>query len=132
LKKWVETYCLSFNIDKTQGKFIYQILQRRLDTFKFVFAEMNDTMGNNGQMAGCGLLFSYRNCIALYCLGTIDEYRHKNIATNIMNFSTEICRKKGYQIFGLQTLKSDNLLSFYLKKGFVDCYNNKIYEICNR
>jgi hypothetical protein len=132
LKKWIKTYCSSFNIDKSKGRFIYQILRKRLNTFKLVFAAMNVGGDDDGQMIGCGLLFSYHNCIALYCLGTLGEYRHKNVATTIMNFSTNLFRKKGYQIFGLQTLKSDNLLPFYLKKGYVMCYNNNVYEICNR
>jgi GNAT superfamily N-acetyltransferase len=132
LKKWTEVYCLSFGIDKNKEKLIYRILLKKFDNFKFVFAEL-DTIGeNNKQIVGCSILFFHNDCIALYCLGTLKEYRHKNIATNIIDFSLEYGRRKGWGVFGLQTLKSDNLLSFYQKKGFVKSYNNNIYRIFNR
>jgi hypothetical protein len=132
LKKWVKTYCLCFSIDKNKEKLICQILKKKFNIFKFVYAEINVNGGNKKQIVGCCILFFYNNCIALYCLGTIKEYRHKNIATNIIDFSRKLCREKGYAIFGLQTLNSDNLLPFYKKNGFVKIYNNKVYEICDR
>ncbi len=132
LKKWVEVYCLSFNIDKNKEILIYQILLKKFNTVKFIFAELNTVGENNKQIVGCSILFFHDGCIALYCLGTLKEHRHKNIATNIIKFSIEYGRKKGCQIFGLQTLKSDNLLSFYQKNGFAISYNDKIYRIFNR
>ncbi len=132
LKKWIEVYCLSFDIDKNKEILIYQILLKKFDTFKFVFAETDSIGERNKQIVGCSILYFHNDCIALYCLGTLKEYRHKNIATNIINFSVGYGRRKGCGVFGLQTLKSDNLLSFYQKKGLVKSYNNKIYRIYNR
>ncbi len=132
LKKWIEVYCLSFDIDKSKETSIYQILLKKFNIFKFVFAEIGAVGEKNKQIVGCSILYFHNDCIALYCLGTLKEYRHKNIATNIINFSIEYGRRKGCGVFGLQTLKSDNLLSFYQKKGFVKSYNNKIYRIFNR
>lgn len=132
LKKWTEVYCLSFDIDKNKEILIYRILLKKFNIFKFVLAELDVIGENYKQIVGCGILFFHNDCIALYCLGTLKEYRHKNIATNIINFSIEYGRRKGCGVFGLQTLKSDNLLSFYQKKGFVKSYNHKIYRIFNR
>jgi len=132
LKKWIEVYCLSFDIDKNKEVLIYRILLKKFNIFKFVFAEIDAVGQKNKQIVGCSILYFHNDCIALYCLGTLKEYRHKNIATNIINFSIGYGRRIGCGVFGLQTLKSDNLLSFYLKKGFVICYNNKIYRIFNR
>ncbi len=132
LKKWIEVYCISFDIDKNKAVLIYRILLKKFNIFKFVFAETDDRGEKNKQIVGCSILYSHNDCIALYCLGTLKEYRHKNIATNIINFSIGYGRRKGCGVFGLQTLKSDNLLSFYQKKGFVKSYNNKIYRILNR
>ncbi len=131
LKKWVEIYCLSFNIGKNKEKLIYRILKKKFNIFKFVFASINSIGDNKRQYVGCSVLFSYNYCINLYCLGTLKEYRHKSVATSVIDFSIGYGRKKGNQIFGLQTLKSDNLLSFYQKKGFVTSYIDKIYRICN-
>ena len=132
LKKWTEVYCLSFDIDKNKEMLIYRILLKKFNIFKFVFAELDAIGENNKRMVGCSVLFFHNDCIALYCLGTLKEYRLKKIATNIINFSIEYGRRRGCGVFGLQTLKSDNLLSFYQKKGFVKSYNNKIYRISNR
>ena len=132
LKKWIEVYCLSFDIDKNKELRIYRILLKKFNIYKFVIAETNAVGRKNKRIVGCSILYFYNDCIALYCLGTLKEYRHKNIATNIINFSVEYGRRKGCGVFGLQTLKSDNLLSFYQKKGFVKSYNNKIYRIFNR
>ena len=132
LKKWTEVYCLSFDIDKNKEILIYRILLKKFNTFKFVLAELDATGENNKQIVGCSILYFHNDCIALYCLGTLKEYRHKNIATNIINFSIEYGRRKGCGVFGLQTLESDNLLSFYQNKGFVKSYNQKIYRIFNR
>ncbi len=128
LKKWIGVYCLSFNIHKNKEKLIYLILKEKFNIFKFVLAEINGIGEKNKQNVGCSILFSHNDCIALYCLGTLREYRHKNIATNVINYSIGYGREKRCQIFGLQTLKSDNLLSFYQKKGFAACYSNKIYR----
>ncbi|MEJ7640593.1 MAG: GNAT family N-acetyltransferase [Candidatus Nitrosocosmicus sp.] len=132
LKKWIEVYCLSFDIDKNKELLIYRILLKKFNIYKFVFAELDGVGGKNKRIVGCSILYFHNDCIALYCLGTLKEYRHKNIATNIINFSIEYGRRKGCGVFGLQTLESDNLLSFYQKKGFVKSYNNKIYRIFNR
>ncbi|MBA3750435.1 MAG: hypothetical protein H0X03_05995 [Nitrosopumilus sp.] len=131
LRKWIGVYRLSFDISKNKEELIYKILQKKLNIFYFILSKINIKDEIRGNFVGCGILFPYQNCIALYSLGTIMENRHKNIATNIIDFSLDFGRKIGNQIFGLQTLQRDNLLSFYKKKGFIPIYNNKIYKIIN-
>jgi GNAT superfamily N-acetyltransferase len=131
LRKWIDVYCLSFDISKNKEEIIYKILQNKFNIFYFILSEINVKYDIQGNYVGCGILYPYKNCIALYCLGTKKEYRHKNIATNIIDFSLDFGRKIKYKIFGLQTLQKDNLLSFYEKKGFLKIYNNKIYKIVN-
>jgi len=131
LRKWIEVYCLSFDINKNKEELIYKILQKKFNIFYFILYKINIKDEIKGNFVGCSILFPYGNCIALYSLGTKKEYRHKNIATNIIDFSLDFGRKIGNQIFGLQTLQRDNLLSFYEKKGFMTIYNNKIYKIMN-
>jgi N-acetylglutamate synthase-like GNAT family acetyltransferase len=132
LKKWVNTYCLSFNICMDKKPSIYKILKNKFNKFNFILSEISDIDDPIGKTAGCCILYPYENSLTLYCLGTQKEYRHKKIATNIIEFSIKFCKKYGYQVFGLQTLRSDNLLSFYKKKGFIEVYNNKIFLINNR
>jgi hypothetical protein len=132
LKKWVNTYCLSFNICMDKKPLIYTILKKNFSKFNFILSEISDKDETIGATAGCCILYPYANSLTLYCLGTQKEYRHKKVATNIIEFSIKFGKKYGYHIFGIQTLRSDNLLTFYKKKGFVEVYNNKIFLIINR
>jgi ribosomal protein S18 acetylase RimI-like enzyme len=132
LKMWVKAYCTIFEISREKEDLIYKILRNRFNVFDFVLFKINVKDKTHENIAGCCILFHRGNGMALYCLGTKKEYRFKNVATNIVNFSINYCRRRGYQIFGLQTLQSDNLLSFYEKQGFGRIYTNKIYRISDR
>jgi len=132
LKMWVKAYCTIFEINGEKEDLIYKILRNRFNVFDFVLFRINVKDKTHENIAGCCILFRRGNCMALYCLGTKKEYRCKKVATSIVNFSINFCRGRGYQIFGLQTLQSDNLLSFYEKQGFVRIYTNKIYRIRDR
>ena len=132
LKMWVKAYCTIFEINGEKEDLIYNILRNRFNVFDFVLFKINVKDKTHENIAGCCILFHRGNCMALYCLGTKKEYRGKKVATNIIEFSIKFGRGRGYQIFGLQTLQSDNLLSFYKKQGFVGIYTNKIYRISDR
>ena len=132
LKEWVNIYCLSFNISSSKKYLIYKILKKKFGIFYFVLSKLNGNNETHGNTMGCCILFPYRHCISLYCLGTKKEYRHKHVATNLIDFSIKFGKEKGYQIFGLQTLKSDDLLNFYERKGFVKIYSTRIYRVVNR
>ncbi len=134
LKEWAKVYCLSFGLSPDKEYLVYTILKKKFNIFNFILSEINviDEIHENVAAAGCCILFSYNNCIALYCLGTKKEHRRKNVATNIVDFSIRYGRNLGYHFFGLQTLQSDNLLSFYERRGFVKIYHNNVYGIINR
>jgi hypothetical protein len=131
LNEWLNIYCLSFNISFSKKYLIYKILKKKFGIFYFVLSKLNGNNETHGNAMGCCILFPYRHCISLYCLGTKKEYRHKHIATNLIDFSIKFGKEKGYQIFGLQTLKSDDLLNFYERKGFVKIYSTRIYRVIN-
>ena len=129
LKEWVNIYCLSFGISSRKKYLIYEILKKKFGIFYFISFKINGINETHGNTVGCCILFPYRRSISLYCLGTKKEYRHKHVATNLLDFSIKFGKDKGYQIFGLQTLKSDGLLNFYEKKGFVKLYTTLIYRL---
>ncbi len=132
LKMWVKAYCTIFEINGKKENLIYKTLQNKFNIFDFVMFKKNAKDETHENVVGCSILFHHKNCMALYCLGTKKEYRCNKVATNIINFSINFGIGQGYQIFGLQTLQSDNLLSFYEKQGFVKIYTNKIYKISDR
>lgn len=134
LKEWMDAYCSSFAICFEKKLSIYNIFKKKFDFFYFILYKTSSIDNKPfGESAGCCLLYPYKESIALYCLGTIKEYRNRHIATKIIDFAINFAQRKGYNTFGLQTLQSDNLLSFYGKKGFVEIYGNVIYrQIINR
>ena len=129
LEKWVNVYCSSFNIRFKQKIYIFRLLKHQFNFFKFILYKIYTYDKPFGDYAGCCLLFSYRDCIALYCLGTLQKYRNRNIATKIIDFAINFAQRKGYRIFGMQTLQSDDLLPFYKKKEFDIIYRNAIYQM---
>ncbi|HXT85055.1 MAG TPA: GNAT family N-acetyltransferase [Verrucomicrobiae bacterium] len=128
LVDWVDTYCLSFGIGPGKKNLIYGILKEKINDFIFILSGLDD-LGDHGYVyTGCCILFTYKSSIALYCLGTKKEYRNQNIASDIIEYSIKFGESIGCNIFGLQTLKSDSLLSFYIKRGFVKVYESLIFK----
>jgi len=131
LRQWIKAYCNIFEIGIENEGIIFDILKNKAGAFHFVLFKDTCKDTNPWNVMGCGIIFPYKNSIALYCLGTKKEYRHNKIATNIINYSINYGRRKKYLVLGLQTLLSNRLLSFYEKQGFEKIYNNKIYRINN-
>ncbi len=128
LRDWIDTYCLSFDINLNKKNLIFDILKEKFNTFTFILSQLDIKYGYNNVYTGCCILYPYGNSLALYCLGTKKEYRNQNIATQMIEFSVKYGKLKGFKIFGLQTLKSDNLFSFYMKRGFVKIYDVSIFK----
>ena len=129
LNKWINTYCSSFEIHFNKRQIIYKILKEKFDIFYFILSAIYFKNMPFANIAGCCILFSYKSCMAMYCLGTLKKYRNRNVARNIIDFAIRFAQRKGCQIFGLQTLQSDHLVSFYEKKGFTKIYTNNIYQL---
>jgi len=129
LNQWINTYCSSFEISFDKRRIIYKILKEKFDLFYFIISRIYCKNMPFANVAGCCILFSYKSCIAMYCLGTKKKYRNRNVARNIIDFAIRFAQRKGCQIFGLQTLQNDHLVSFYEKKGFTKIYTNNIYQL---
>ncbi|MDQ4074081.1 MAG: GNAT family N-acetyltransferase, partial [Thermoproteota archaeon] len=129
LDNWIKVYCNSFNLENKSG-IVFDILKKNFKKFIFVLYSDNYDGENKRKMpAGCCLLYPYKNAVGLYCLGTVKEFRNKNIASRIIQYSILQSLKNDYQWFILQTLKSDNLLPFYERHGFCKIYSNKIFGL---
>ena len=75
---------------------------------------------DNGNCIGVAILqdawFKY---MYLYDLKVSKDYRHKGVATALMQKAKEVCKERNY--FGIYTYGQDNNLSaclFYIKTGF--------------
>jgi len=81
---------------------------------------------NDNKITGTAVI--YNNKISgLYFLGTVPEARNEGIASLIIKKIINDCKKNKIEFLCLQTLKSDKLEEFYLKKGFRTEYTKKIY-----
>ena len=105
LKEWVDVYCLSFDISHDKEKLIYKILKKKFNIFKFVLFKINGINKIHGNAMGCCILFPYRHSISLYCLGTKKEYRHKNVATSIIDFSIKFGKEQRIPNFWTSNIK---------------------------
>jgi hypothetical protein len=133
LPKWVDVYCLAFDLlDKRY--IVYDILKKNFNYFYFMLSK---TMGSGDQIkdelpVSCCLLYPYRDALGLYCLGTIEEYRHRNIGSNLLENCIFMTLNYNCRYFTIQTLKSDNLLPYYIRRGFVLAYTNKVFKLLER
>lgn len=127
LRDWFSIYCTSFDIQNCRyRKYVWKILQNNLEKFKFIriFTKDNITIG-------CCLLYPYKDVLGLYCLGIHQKYRFQGFASKIIKYSINFMIENNFQFITLQTLESDNLLSFYEKNGFRKIHSSSIYSFLN-
>lgn len=82
----------------------------------FIIAEM---IGNEAKPAGC--LLGYRmpdECMGIYCVGTINEFRGRGVARSMLDFAEELAQSKACKVLTLQTLSSDHVSPMYKKLGY--------------
>ena len=77
--------------------------------------------------AGCCLLFEKNNNIGLYCLGTIQHFRRKGVARQLIGNAIKIAKDNDYNTLVMQTLTEEKYDEFYKKLGFRTIYEKKLY-----
>src|SRR5919202_1161708 len=115
LSVWVEVFCRAFSVPEWMAE-VERIMRANLSNLTLL-------LSFKGNMpAGCAALYFRNGMTGLYCLGTIPQFRGTGLATSILKNAARISEN----LF-LQTLSSENLLSFYQKAGFKAAYAKKIY-----
>jgi GNAT superfamily N-acetyltransferase len=79
--------------------------------------------------AGCCLLYEKNERIGLYCLGTIQHFRRKGIARELINNAVKMAKNKGYNSMIVQTLIEEGYEDFYKKLGFKPIYKKMLYTL---
>ena len=133
INKWIAIFCQSYNI-KDRLPFI-EILYRNREKFVFLLAifrendnDDDDDNNNNIPVGGC-LLFEKWDCLGLYCLGTLPEYRNKGIAKMIIKTSLKIAHTMKHEKIFLHTFQNDNYIEIYKKFDFKVIDKRKIFQI---
>ena len=70
-------------------------------------------------------MFRTRGIAGAYCVGTVPEFRKKGVATALLARARQIATEEGRSLI-LQTLNSDGVLQFYLRRGFEVIYSKKV------
>ena len=70
-------------------------------------------------------MFRTRGIVGAYCVGTVPEFRKKGVATALLARARQIATEEGRSLI-LQTLNSDGVLQFYLRRGFEVIYSKKV------
>lgn len=81
----------------------------------------------NGDTAGVAALFKTPGVAGVYCVGTVPEHRREGVATGLIARAREMSESEG-RMMVLQTLKSDGVSGFYLKRGFEKLYSKLLLE----
>jgi len=124
LEEWIDIFCDSFDSlgIKTEVTSIISKHYRKLTLF---VARYNLNQGT--YPAGCCLLFEKNNNIGLYCLGTIQHFRRKGVARQLIENAIKIAKDNDYNTLVMQTLTEEKYDEFYKKLGFRTIYEKKLY-----
>ena len=120
---WTNVFMASYRIPQSWKE---ELLRREkeilpMENAKFVLAE--DSEG----YAGCLFTFNEpRDCLGIYCVGTVPEQRGRGIARAMLLFTEEIAKKRGLSLLTLQTLTSDQVAPMYKKLGYTTEFERDI------
>ncbi|MFQ5970080.1 MAG: GNAT family N-acetyltransferase [Nitrososphaerales archaeon] len=119
LDVWFDLFCQSFSTENWREEITGRV-RNSLEKMQLYIAY------DSNSPAGCVALFKKQTFLGLYCLGTVAQYRGKGIATALISKSVDIARENNLKLF-LQTFKADDLISYYIKRGFTQIYTKVVY-----
>ena len=119
---WISTYMKSFNID---ASFKTEVRSRARKCLKgrncILYLARFD-----GEPAGTSLVYVEGGVAGFYCIGTVPRFRGIGIASQMLEMA--IKDAKGSGLHCLQNIESDNVRSFYEKRGFETVFVKKVYQ----
>jgi GNAT superfamily N-acetyltransferase len=126
LEEWIDIFCNSF--DSLDGKNeVTSIITKHYG--KFTLLVGRNKLNQRTHPAGCCLLFEKNNNIALYCLGTIQDYRKKGVARQLIGSAIQKAKKNDYDTLIVQTLIEEKYDEFYKKLGFRTIYEKELFTL---
>jgi GNAT superfamily N-acetyltransferase len=126
LSVWVDIFCKSFNALDWKSE-VHRILKTHFNELTLLIGYIKS---NSSQIpAGCALLFNQNRLNGLYCLGTLDSFRHQGIAGKIVKASLDLAKKSSNRFLICQAFTNQGFTEFYKKLGFQLVYKKKIYVL---
>ncbi len=123
LRSWTVAYLRSFYGDSALLDVVGKLVTSLSKSGKVTLLESRA----GGGTAGVAALFRTPGVAGVYCVGTVPEHRREGVATGLIARAREISESEGRTMI-LQTLVSDMVLGFYLKRGFEKLYSKLLLE----
>ncbi len=124
LEEWIDIFCNSFDSLSIKNE-VTSIISKYYRKLTLFVARYN--LNQRSHPAGCCILFEKNNNIGLYCLGTIQHFRKKGIASQLIGNAIKIAKDNDYNTLVMQTLTEEKYDEFYKKLGFRTIYEKKLY-----
>lgn len=123
LELWCRTYLLSFYGDLLLLDEVYKCVKRAFlaGNNTFILAELNN------EAAGTLAIHNSAGLLGVYCVGTVDKFRRKGVASTLLDFASNLSVDVGNDLV-LQTFESDSVVEFYRKRGFTNLYTESVYS----
>ena len=81
------------------------------------------------EASGCLLLHNTpKNCMGVYCVGTVPERRSRGIAAAMMAEAELEARRVGCEVIVLQTVASDGVTPMYFKMGYETAFDRDVLQ----
>src|ERR687883_62850 len=121
---WIDVFCKSFDALELKSE-VQRILKKHFNKLTLLIGYVK--RNSNQIPAGCALLFNTDRTTGLYCLGTIEPFRHQGLARKIIGSSIDIARQQNASLLICQAFTKQGFAEFYKRLGFQLVYKKKIY-----
>jgi GNAT superfamily N-acetyltransferase len=126
LDEWIDIFCNSFDSLSIKNE-VTSIISKHYRKLALFVARYN--LNQRMYPVGCCLLFEKNNNIGLYCLGTIQHFRKKGVARQLIGNAIKIAKDNDYNTLVVQTLTEEKYDEFYKKLGFRTIYEKMLYSL---
>jgi N-acetylglutamate synthase-like GNAT family acetyltransferase len=123
---WIDVFCKSFDALELKSE-VQRILKEHFNKLTLLIGYV--TRNSSQIPAGCALLFNTARLTGLYCLGTIESFRHQGLATKIIGSSIDIASQQSASLLICQAFTKQGFAEFYKRLGFQLVYKKKIYVL---
>ena len=125
LCNWIDVFCKSFDSPHIKDE-VTNIISKHYQKLTLLVAHQN--LDKVKCFAGCCLLYEKKENIGLYCLGTIQHFRRKGVARELIASAVRIAKNNGHNLLIVQTLTKEGYEEFYKKLGFRTIYEKMLYS----
>jgi GNAT superfamily N-acetyltransferase len=125
LYNWVDVFCRSFDSVHIKDE-VTNIISKHYQKLTLLVAHYN--LDQVKYFVGCCLLYEKKESIGLYCLGTIQHFRRKGVARELIARAVRIAKNNGHNLLIVQTLTKERYEEFYKKLGFRTIYEKMLYS----